>query len=276
MPELPEVETVRRSLEPLVVGARIDKLWTSGKPLRMNRVLDVRGLKKVAIGGTIERVRRRAKYLLLDSTLGSTLVHLGMTGRFHVAPASEPRPSHTHVAWKLEDGRELRFADPRRFGVVLPVPRGAEATMPELAELGLEPFDPAFTPAALLALAKATRRPLKTFLLDQTAIAGLGNIYVAEALFHARLHPHRPSSRLNVAQAALLHAAIVDVLQKSIDNRGTSFRDYVDASGELGFNQLSLSVYGRTGQPCPRCHKPVRAAVTQGRATFYCPSCQTR
>jgi formamidopyrimidine-DNA glycosylase len=199
-----------------------------------------------------------------------------MSGRVRVQPASEPRVAHTHVAWRLADGRELRFVDPRRFGVVKPVPAAGEAVLEELALLGLEPFDPAFTPAVLYALARATRRPLKTFLLDQTAVVGLGNIYVAEALFIAGLHPHRPANRTTAAQAEALHAAIVATLTRAIEHKGTTLRDYVDAAGEIGFNQLQLTVYDRAGQPCPRCRRPVRAVVTQGRSTFYCPTCQKR
>ena len=148
--------------------------------------------------------------------------------------------------------------------------------MPELAELGVEPLGPDFTPARLHELARGSKRALKLLLLDQTAVVGLGNIYVAEALFDAGLHPHRIAHKLTAAQAARLHAAIVDVLSRAIDNRGTTLRDYVDADGEVGFNQLVLSVYGRAGEPCRRCGRPIRGVVTQGRATFYCPNCQIR
>ncbi len=276
MPELPEVETVRRTLEPLVLGARVEKVWTSGLPLRLNRPVDAPGLRRVAQGATITALRRRAKYLLVDTDKGSTLVHLGMSGRVRVQPAQEARVAHTHVAWRLADGRELRFVDPRRFGLVMPVPRGGEASMAELASLGVEPLGPDFTPAKLHELARASKRALKLMLLDQTAIVGLGNIYVAEALFDARLHPHRIAKKLTAAQAETLHQAIVDVLTRAIENRGTTLRDYVDADGEVGFNQLVLSVYGRGGAACPRCGKPIRAVVTQGRGTFYCPNCQIR
>jgi formamidopyrimidine-DNA glycosylase len=276
MPELPEVETVRRTLEPLVLGARVDKVWTSGLPLRLKRPVDAAGLRRVAQGGTIRALRRRAKYLLIDTDKGTTLMHLGMTGHVRVQPATEPRVQHTHVAWRLADGRELRFVDPRRFGLVMPVPRGGEASMPELAGLGVEPLGPEFTPAHLHERARASKRALKLLLLDQTAVVGLGNIYVAEALFDAGLHPHRPARKLTPAQAEKLHAAIVDVLTRAIANKGTSISDYVDANGEVGFNQLVLSVYGRAGEPCLRCKRPIRAVVTQGRGTFYCPNCQIR
>ena len=279
MPELPEVETVRRTLEPLVLGARVEKVWTSGLPLRLKRPVDAAGLRRVAQGGTIHTLRRRAKYLLIDTEKGTTLVHLGMTGHVRVQPATAPRVTHTHVAWRLADGRELRFVDPRRFGLVMPVPsaaKGGEAAIPELAGLGVEPLGSDFTPALLHELTRRSKRGLKLVLLDQSAIVGLGNIYVAEALFDAKLHPHRPAHKTTAAQAERLHAAIVAVLTRAIENRGTTLRDYVDAEGEIGFNQLVLSVYGRGGQPCLRCGGRVRAVVTQGRGTFYCPKCQTR
>jgi formamidopyrimidine-DNA glycosylase len=262
-----------------VLGARVEKVWTSGLPLRLNRPVDADELRRAAQGARITALRRRAKYLLIDTERGTTLVHLGMSGRVRVQPADEPRVTHTHVAWRLADGRELRFVDPRRFGLVMPVPsatRGGEAAMAELASLGVEPLGSEFTPEKLHALTRASKRALKLLLLDQRAIVGLGNIYAAEALFDAGLHPHRPARRTTVEQAARLHAAIVAVLARAIDNRGTTLRDSVDAEGEIGFNQLVLSVYGRGGEPCLRCGGRIRAVVTQGRGTFYCPKCQTR
>jgi formamidopyrimidine-DNA glycosylase len=279
VPELPEVETVRRSLLPQVQGARVAALWTSGKPLRMRRPVDVRGLRAAAEGRVVLDARRVAKYLLLDFEAGGcVVVHLGMSGRLHVAAASEPRPPHTHVALALQAGRELRFVDPRRFGVVVPFASTADAAAwPALAELGVDPLSVDFTASLLLGLLGATRRPLKTFLLDQSAVVGLGNIYVAEALWEARLHPLARTHRLALDDARRLRTAIVRVLTRAIENRGTTLRDYVDASGEIGFNQLRLRAYGRTGLPCPRCKGSVINGVsTQGRGTFFCPKCQTR
>jgi formamidopyrimidine-DNA glycosylase len=281
VPELPEVETVRRTLAESVIGARVVGLWLSGLPLRMQRPVDARALGRVCKAAELVAARRRAKYLLLDFRAasgrpGTVLVHLGMSGRVLVKPATEARPRHTHVVWQLADGREIRFIDPRRFGMVRAFKAGEEAHAPELAELGVEPFGPEFTAAHLLARARRAHRPLKTFLLDQKAVVGVGNIYTSEALFVAGLHPHRLASKLTAEQAERLHDAIVRTLQQAIDHRGTSLSDYVDAFGETGFNQLSLAVYGRQGQACPRCGSKVSATVTQGRATFFCPACQRR
>lgn len=281
MPELPEVETVRRTLDELVVGATATAATWSGIPLRMNQPLDLAALRRACRGATLVAARRRAKYLLLDwqkdtAAPRTVLVHLGMSGRMLVAPAGSAAPSHTHVVWTLADGRELRFIDPRRFGVVRALAAGEEPIAPELAPLGVEPFDPAFTGAALHALARRADRPLKTFLLDQRVVVGVGNIYAAEALFRAGLHPHKKAKTLSAEAADRLRDAVVATLSEAIEHKGTTLRSYVDAYGETGWNQLSLAVYGRPGEPCPRCGAAVRAAVTQGRATFFCPTCQRR
>jgi formamidopyrimidine-DNA glycosylase len=279
MPELPEVETVRRTLEPLLPGRTVERVWTSGKPLRLNRPIDTRALRAAAVGHRVTCVDRRAKYLLVHFDAGAiVVVHLGMTGRLAVTDADAPRAPHTHVALSLDDGRELRFVDPRRFGLVAAFPRGAAQAdaWPELAKLGVDPLSAELTAARVHELARTTARGLKLFLLDQSKIAGLGNIYVCEALWEAGLHPHKRARTITWAQAAALRDAIVLVLRRSLDNRGTTLRDYRDASGEIGFNQLSLRAYGRAGEPCPRCKAPIRGVVTQGRGTFYCPKCQSR
>jgi formamidopyrimidine-DNA glycosylase len=279
MPELPEVETVRRSLEPLLPGRRVESVWTSGKPLRLNRALDVRTLRAVTVGKRVLAVRRRAKYLLVDFEGGGVVVvHLGMTGQLRVAPASEPRAPHTHVVLALDGGRELRFVDPRRFGTVAPFRSAALAeAWPELAKLGVDPLGEAFTGEALHALARGTARGLKLLLLDQARIGGVGNIYASEALWEARLHPHKRGWTLTLAQARALRDAVVLVLERGLANRGTSFSDYVDADGEKGSNQQDLRVYGRAGETCRRCKRGrIKAVITQGRGTFFCPSCQGR
>jgi formamidopyrimidine-DNA glycosylase len=221
------------------------------------------------------RVRRRAKYLLVDFTGGGTMVvHLGMTGQLGVVRADAPRAPHTHVVLALDHSAELRFVDPRRFGNVLPIPPGKEHTIEELRTLGVEPFE--LTAPRLHELARGTRRAMKLFLLDQTAIAGLGNIYVSEALYHARIHPGMPANRLSAPRAALLRDAIIKVLTQGLENRGTTLRDYVDARGAEGGNQHHLAVYGRDGEICPSCGGKIRRVTTQARATFYCPKCQKR
>jgi formamidopyrimidine-DNA glycosylase len=202
------------------------------------------------------------------------VVHLGMTGQVVVCRPGAPRAKHTHVVWSLADGRELRFVDARRFGWVTTVRRGAEKQLPELAELGIEPLGEQLTDARFAALLAASRRAMKAFLLDQSQVAGLGNIYVCEALYLSRIHPRTRSDRVRSPAAAALRAAIVDVLTSAITHRGTSFRDYVDGEGQRGSNQLQLHVYGREGERCRRCGGKIVRTVDGGRSTFFCPRCQ--
>jgi len=272
MPELPEVETIARGLDPVLRGRRVEAVWGSGKPLHLNRPVDLRSLRAVVAGRSIAGVRRRGKYLLIE--LGKTgegvLVHLGMTGRLRVQPAAAPRAPHTHVVFGLAGGDELRFADARRFGwVQAGAPLGAVAA---LAALGPDPLSELDVPALAAALA-TSRAPVKSFLLDQRRVAGLGNIYVAEALFRAGIHPTTPARRL-VERAPELLEAIRASLAGGIARRGTTLRDYVDADGQKGDNASALLVYGRAGQACPRCGAAVRRRVDAGRATFFCPTCQ--
>ncbi len=277
MPELPEVETVRRVLEPRLVGARLTKLWTSGKPLRLARALDTRALRAASVGRRVVAVRRLGKYLLVDTDgAHSIVVHLGMTGRLLVVGEDVPRASHTHVVWSLDGARELRFVDPRRFGLVRAIRAGREAEIPELATLGVDPLGPALTPAHFGDLARATRRAVKAFLLDQSRVAGIGNIYACEALFEAGVHPLTPANRLTRSRVEALRLGIVTVLERGLRNRGTTLRDYRDADGVEGSNQQSLAVYGRAGKPCPRCGKRVRRLPNEARGTWFCPGCQKR
>ena len=272
MPELPEVETVRRGLAPALVGRALAAPWLSGKPLRMNKPLDARGLARTV--GEVLAVERRAKYLFVRVAGGVIVVHLGMTGRLEVTPRDTPRETHTHLVWPLSDGHDLRYHDPRRFGVVLVAAEPAD--LEEIAILGIDPLERGFTARHLADLAAGRKRAAKAFLLDQTRIAGLGNIYVCEALFEAGIHPETSVHRLKPQKIAALHEAIRSVLRKAVANRGTTLRDYRDSSGEPGQNQGSLRAYGREGAPCPRGDGKIRRIVQQGRSTFFCPACQRR
>jgi formamidopyrimidine-DNA glycosylase len=272
MPELPEVETIARGLDPVLRGRRVDAVWGSGLPLHLNRPVDLRALRAVTAGRSIARVRRRGKYLLIElqDQPNGVLVHLGMTGRLRVQPAGAPRAPHTHVVFGLAGGDELRFADARRFGWVQ---AGSPlAGVQALEALGPDPLTELDAPALASALA-GSRAPVKSFLLDQRRVAGLGNIYVAEALFRAGIHPTTPARRL-VGRAPELLEAIRAALTGGIERRGTTLRDYVDADGNRGDNAQALLVYGRAGEPCPRCGAAVRRRVDAGRATFFCPTCQ--
>jgi formamidopyrimidine-DNA glycosylase len=274
MPELPEVETVRRTLAP-IVGAQIVAAWDSGKGLHMQRKPPRKQLRAL-IGARITALRRHGKYLLVDTSSPLTLlVHLGMTGRLLVVPAHQPRAKHTHLALELADDRSLRFVDARRFGQIAVLERGRERAHAALADLGPDPIVDGIDSAALYARAKLRRTPLKAFVLDQSVLAGVGNIYASEALWRARLRPTTRCNRLTPATAKRLATAIHDTLADALEHNGTSLRDFVDASGTEGENADYLCVYGRAGEPCLRCKTSIRRAVHQGRATYYCPTCQT-
>jgi formamidopyrimidine-DNA glycosylase len=269
MPELPEVESVRRGLVAAAAGRRVTGVRTSGKALRGGSLLPLDGL----CGRRIEDVGRHGKYLVVHLDDGATLLaHLGMSGRLLVTDPADAVLPHTHVVVDLDDGRQLRFVDPRRFGVVKLHPRGERPT--ELRRSGIDALDPALDMARLAALMAHARTPLKAFLLDQTRIAGVGNIYACEALWRARLSPRRRACRVPRARVAALLEAVVGTLSDAIADGGTSFRDYVDERGEPGRFMASLAVFQRAGLPCRRCARAVRRIVQGGRSTFYCPGCQ--
>jgi formamidopyrimidine-DNA glycosylase len=274
MPELPEVETVVRTLRPRLLGAAISAVWTSNKGLRLARPIDRAALARLSVAARIAAVRRKGKYILIDLDRGQAgvLIHLGMSGRLRLQAGGEPRAPHTHVVWSLAGGDELRFVDPRRFGWVA-ASRDVDA-LPELAGLGPDALVE-LDVSRLRALLAASRAPLKSFLLDQKRIAGLGNIYVCEALFRARLHPGTPARRAT-GQAAALLRAIRATLRVALSNRGTSMRDFVDSEGRRGENASALLVYGREREPCRACGATLCRSLDSGRSTFFCPRCQRR
>lgn len=277
MPELPEVETIVRGLRPQLEGTRIDEVWTSGLRMRLARALDVGALTRVCRGARVLCVRRKGKFILVDvegqgGRSGGLLVHLGMSGRLRLAAAAEPREKHTHVVWTLAGERELRLVDPRRFGWVC---AGASAdTLPDLAHLGPDPLSALDVPTLAAAVA-TSRAPIKAFLLDQRRVAGLGNIYVCEALFRGGIHPTTPARRTRPRAEALMRG-IKETLTLAIANRGTTLRDYVDAHGGTGGNLAALLVYGREGKPCTTCGTPIRRRIDAARSTFFCTRCQRR
>ena len=276
MPELPEVETIVRGLAPRLRGRRVESVWWSGQPLHLRRKVDVRGLRAVTVGRAIAGVRRLGKFILVAVDGGAAdsgvVIHLGMTGRLRVEAASAARAPHTHVTFRLAGGDELRFADARRFGWVEPGrPFSASAA---LARVGPDPLT-GLDAAALAAALTGVRASIKAFLMDQRRVAGLGNIYVAEALHRAGIHPAARAGRVR-ARAPELLAAIRAALEGGIARRGTTLRDYVDADGRSGDNAPALLVYGRAGEACGRCRTVIKRRVDGGRATFFCPGCQRR
>lgn len=271
MPELPEVETIRRDLAPLLTGRQVVGVDViDGKAVRqpeMDRFIE--GLK----GQVIEGVRRRGKYLLLPLSSGQTLVvHLKMTGALLWRPAGYPPDPHTRAVWRLDQGQEIRFADTRRLGNLWLVDAPALDSL--IGELGPEPLDPSFTPQVLAARLGRRSAPIKATLLDQTMVAGLGNIYADESLWEAAIQPLRPAAKLATPEVTRLHEAIGQVLSRALANRGTSFSDYRDAQGRPGANQGHLRVYGRAGQACYRCGAIIQRMVLRGRSSYFCSTCQ--
>lgn len=270
MPELPEVETIRRGLERPLVGHRIDGVdWRPGKKLRSPSPRPLGEME----GMTVRALARHGKFLLIDLSDRSTfVVHLGMTGKLLLTePGTKERP-HTHLVLHMDDEVELRFSDPRRFGTLRLYGPGAKVA--DLAHYGPDALGRAFTVTHLATALAKSRAPLKAFLLDQRKVAGVGNIYACEALWHAGLSPRRTGRSVPAAKVPVLHAAIRDVLRTSIGRGGTSFNDYVDAIGQEGQFTAELGVFQRAGEPCPRCGTTVRRIVQSGRSTFFCPKCQ--
>lgn len=276
MPELPEVETVRRGLLPVLEGRRLTQVRQLRPDLRFPLPLDfVPRLE----GRRVEQISRRGKYLLLHlDSQEVLLIHLGMSGRILLIddPANSPLLPHDHVVWRTEEGREVRFNDARRFGFMDFVPAGELETCKALANLGPEPLGNAFNGPVLAAALRGRNSSIKAALLDQRVVAGLGNIYVCEALYHARLSPRRLARTVQGQRAERLAAAIRDVLRQAIAAGGSSLRDYVQTSGELGYFQHAWAVYGREGAACPDCscggppHGGIVRIVQSGRSTFFC------
>lgn len=270
MPELPEVETTRRGLEPRVVGRRIREVVVRNPKLRWPVPRDLAARLE---GEEVLAVRRRGKYLLFDTRKGHLLVHLGMSGRLTVVPEDRPAKPHDHVDLRLETREALRLNDPRRFGAMLWI-RGPAEEHALLSGLGLEPFDPAFTGEALHERARGRRVAVKPFLMNSRVVTGVGNIYASEALFRAGIHPLRPAGRISLARWRTLASAVRRTLSAALDHGGTTLRDFVSADGVRGGYQARCAVYGREGKPCPKCRRPVRALRQGQRSTFYCPGCQ--
>lgn len=273
MPELPEVEVLRRSLAPGLVGQRVADVEVRNRALR--EPVDRRRLTRLLPGRRITGLRRRAKYLLVDLEEALTLVvHLGMSGRLTLAPGDTPPEPHEHVALCLASGRRVRFRDPRRFGLVLLLPTAELAADPHFAHLGVEPLDGEFDGAHLAAAARRRRGPVKTFLMDPRVVVGVGNIYASEALFGAGVHPARSVARIAVARWHRVAAAVRSTLGAAIAQGGTTLKDFTDGAGNPGEFQVALAVYERQGESCPRCDGRVRRSVIAGRSTYYCPGCQ--
>ena len=282
MPELPEVETVRRGLAPHLVGARLAQVEQRRPDLRFR--LPERFAARLT-GATVTSLERRAKYLRAGLDTGETLVcHLGMTGRFLVEDQAPGRfvhpagddPKHTHIVLKTDAGVTISFNDARRFGYMDLIATEALERHPWFAGLGPEPLGPRFGPKVLADAFAGRKQSVKATLLDQRVVAGLGNIYVCEALHRAAIHPERPAGEVSAPKLKRLAAEIVTTLEEAIAAGGSTLRDYRNAEGSLGYFQHAFKVYGREDDPCvkPRCRGVVRRLVQSGRSSFFCPACQ--
>lgn len=270
MPELPEVETIRRGLEPHLLGRRFQTIEIRQPRLRWPVSLD---LAKRLTAAPINDLMRRGKYLLLEIGNGTLIIHLGMSGNLRLASSDLALRPHDHVIFTLDSGQRLVFHDPRRFGALVWTEAPPE-THPLLRHLGVEPFDPLFTGGLLHRISRSRRQAIKTLVMDQRIIAGIGNIYANEALFLAGIHPSRPAGCISKMRYQELAESIRQILASAIVQGGTTLRDFSNAKGQPGYFQLALQVYGRQEQPCPRCAQSIRRIMLGQRATYYCPHCQ--
>jgi len=270
MPELPEVETTRRGIRTALRGRRISAFVLRNHKLRWP--VD-RALVKTLPGKAVRDVHRRAKYLLIELDGGTLIAHLGMSGSLRVMPVEAPWLKHDHYELRLDDGRGLRFNDPRRFGSLHWV-TDDPLEHPLLAGLGPEPLDAAFDGAYRAGRARGRKVAVKQFLMDQRIVVGVGNIYASEALFRAGIHPRRAAGKVSGERYARLAEAVKAVLGEAVQQGGTTLRDYVNADGTPGYFRQKLYVYERAGQPCRRCGTPIRKLAQGQRSTYFCPACQ--
>jgi formamidopyrimidine-DNA glycosylase len=273
MPEMPEVETMVRDLSSRVTGRTVAAVRA---PFRGSVIYpDYEEFERRVSGQTIVSIGRRGKFALLSLSSGDLLIiHRGMTGSLLLRAADAPPEPHARLVFVLDNGEELRFTDPRKFGKIYVMdPTGAERVLP-WEHFGPEPLNGDFTVASFRRSLRGRTAPIKPLLLGQRIVAGLGNIYVDEALFLARIHPERPAGSLTLPEIKRLYVAIRTVLASAIERRGTTFNNYTDIEGRSGAYQDALQVFHRGGEPCPRCGRPLTRTVLQGRGTHFCPKCQ--
>lgn len=269
MPELPEVETSRRGIAPWVLNHEVRGVVVRDRRLRWPVPGDI---DRLLPGQVIRSLSRRAKYLLFETSAGTAMLHLGMSGSLRIIDATEPAGKHDHVDIVFDSGKALRFRDPRRFGSLLWTRDPRQHNL--LRDLGPEPLSPDFDGDYLWQKARGRRVTIKQFIMSSSVVVGVGNIYASEALFLAGIHPRRSAGRVSRARLELLATAVKTVLQNAIEAGGTTLRDFHGGDGEPGYFQLELDVYGREGEPCRRCARPVSVQVLGQRSTFYCKNCQ--
>ncbi|MED5526131.1 MAG: bifunctional DNA-formamidopyrimidine glycosylase/DNA-(apurinic or apyrimidinic site) lyase [Pseudomonadota bacterium] len=268
MPELPEVETTRRGVSPFLLGQQIARIEVRQRGLRW----PVPEALALLEGQVIEKVSRRAKYLVIETAMGSALVHLGMSGALRILTEVQAPGKHDHVDLVLAGGQVMRYTDPRRFGAWLYVPPGEQHQL--LGKLGPEPLTEAFDGQRLFELSRKRQIPVKTFIMDNAVVVGVGNIYANEALFMAGIDPRRPAGNVSQERYLKLAEAIKAVLARAIEQGGTTLKDFTAADGKPGYFAQELKVYGRKGLPCPACGAELREVRIGGRSTVYCALCQ--
>lgn len=269
MPELPEVETTRRGIAPCMVGQTIRSVIVRDRRLRWPVPP---GIEERLSGATIQALRRRGKYLLFETSTGTAMLHLGMSGSVRIININEPAAKHDHIDICLESGKAMRFRDPRRFGSFLWTENADEH--PLLKNLGPEPLGDAFDGDYLWRTARGRRVTVKPFIMNSTVVVGVGNIYASESLFGAGIHPKRRADRISRQRMQRLVESIKSILERAIAAGGTTLRDFHGSDGEPGYFQVMLDVYGRAGEPCKQCETPLTVAVLGQRSTFYCKKCQ--
>lgn len=275
MPELPEVETVRRTLETLVLNktiAAVEVRWAN----IIKQPRDVEQFRAALVGQTIGAMKRRGKFLLFMLDELTLVSHLRMEGRYGLYQATDEMLPHTHVLFTFTDGTELRYQDVRKFGTMHIFKKGEEEGALPLSQLGIEPLSDLFTATLLYEATRHKNRSIKVFLLDQKTVVGLGNIYVDEALFRAGLHPERTAASLTEEEVVRLHQEIIETLRDAVEQGGSSIKSYVNGQGEMGMFQQRLQVYGRKDEACVRCGTVISKTVVGGRGTHFCSSCQKK
>lgn len=270
MPELPEVETLRQALLPLIINKPCTALKFYRKDIRFP--IPQTTLRKQFANQVVSEIRRTGKYLLLQVPQGAMLLHLGMSGRVSQQSTMVPQEKHTHAVFRFGSDTCLHYVDPRRFGCILWVPQNGKH--PLLDKMGPDPFSPEANAEALKVRAKNSRSPIKTFIMNAQHITGIGNIYACESLYQAGVNPQLKAGSVTLAQWDKLLSCVRSTLEKSILAGGTTLRDFHAPGGSAGYYAIQLSVYGKQGEPCPRCTTPISRLVNSGRSTFFCKTCQ--
>lgn len=271
MPELPEVEVTKRGISPVLLQHQIVNVFIGDKKLRVPLSPELKNL----VGAKVNKIERRGKYIIVFTTQGSLIIHLGMTGHLQIADTAAPRVLHDHFEIMLDSQKSIRYNDTRRFGLVVYIPQGQDPyTYKALAELGPEPLDDSFTGEVLLKRLSRRTCSLKQALMDHKLVVGVGNIYANESLFLSHLDPRRKANSLSLDEANTLVKNIKEILTKSIASGGTTIRDFEGADGKPGYFVQNLKIYGRTGEKCPICGTKIESVVLGQRSTFFCPHCQ--